>query len=168
MSAVVELFANTLGQFIPAELVCFIISMIPVLELRGGLLAASILGVTYWKAVIVCVIGNIVPIPFILLFIKQILKLMKKVKGLGKFAIWLENKAQKKSSALKKGEFLGLMLFVGIPLPGTGAWSGSLVASILQFKYKDALLSILLGIILAAIIMTIGCYGTIGLFKLFI
>ncbi|MDD6733171.1 MAG: small multi-drug export protein [Lachnospiraceae bacterium] len=162
MSAVVELFANTLGQFIPAELVCFIISMIPVLELRGGLLAASILGVTYWKAVIVCVIGNIIPIPFILLFIKQILKLMKKVKGLGKFAIWLENKAQKKSSALKKGEFLGLMLFVGIPLPGTGAWTGSLIAALMDIDIKKAVAAELCGLCIATAIMSLISYGVLG------
>lgn len=166
MQALAEWFANTLGQFIPAQWVCFIVSMIPILELRGGLIVASLLQVPYVKALIYCVIGNIIPIPFILLFIEKILGWMKKfesfkgpLKLLGKFAIWLENKANKKSSALEKGEFWGLMLFVGIPLPGTGAWTGSLIASLFHIKLWKAVLAELAGLVLAAAIMSFITYG---------
>lgn len=159
MTAVAEWFARTLGQYISPEWVVFIISMIPILELRGGLIAASILEIPIVKAIPFCVAGNIVPIPFILLFIKKILKWMQKVKGLCVIANWLEKKAMKKSDALKKGEFLGLTLFVGIPLPGTGAWTGSLIASLFDVKLKKAVGAILLGIIIATIIMSVLSYG---------
>lgn len=164
MTALAELFAKSLGQYLPAELVCFLISMIPLLELRGGLVAASILQVDLWKAIIVCIVGNIIPIPFILLFIKKILHWMKGIKFLwfDKIATWLENKASKKSSALKKGEFIGLLLFVGIPLPGTGAWMGSLMAALFDVKLSKAVIAELLGLILATIIMSILSYGILG------
>lgn len=159
MTAVAEWFAQTLGQYIAPEWVVFIISMIPILELRGGLIAASILNIPIVKAIPFCVIGNIVPIPFILLFIKKILKWMQGVKGLRVIANWLEKKAEKKSDALKKGEFWGLALFVGIPLPGTGAWTGSLIAALMDIKLKKAVGAILLGIIIATIIMSFLSYG---------
>lgn len=159
MTAVAEWFAQTLGQYISPEWVVFIISMIPILELRGGLIAASILNIPILKAIPFCVFGNIVPIPFILLFIKKILKWMQKVKGLRVIANWLENKAMKKSDALKKGEFWGLALFVGVPLPGTGAWTGSLIAALFDIDLKKAVGAILLGIVIATIIMAILSYG---------
>lgn len=164
MSGLVELFANSLGKFLPAEWVCFFISMVPLLELRGGLVAARLLDVELIKAIIFCVIGNIIPIPFILLFIKKILKLMKNIHFLkiDKFAVWLENRANKKSNALKKGEFWGLMLFVGIPIPGTGAWMGSLMAALFDVKLPKAVGAILSGLVLATIIMTILSYGVLG------
>lgn len=154
-----RVFAETLGRFLPKEGVILIISMIPILELRGGLIAASLLGVAYWKAVIFCVIGNIIPIPFILLFIKQVIKWMKKWKITAWFANWLEAKAEKKSSALKKGEFLGIMLFVGIPLPGTGAWTGSLIAALMDVDIKKAVLAELCGLVLATGIMSFITYA---------
>ncbi len=159
MTAVAEWFAQTLGQYISPEWVVFIISMIPILELRGGLIASSILNIPIVKAIPFCIVGNIVPIPFILLFIKKILKWMQKVKGLRVIANWLEKKAMKKSDKIKKGEFWGLALFVGIPLPGTGAWTGSLIAALLDVDIKKAVLAELLGIAIATIIMSILSYG---------
>lgn len=159
MTAVAEWFAQSLGQYISPEWVVFIISMIPILELRGGLIAASILNIPIVKAIPFCIVGNIVPIPFILLFIKKILKWMQKIKGLRVIANWLENKAMKKSDKIKKGEFWGLALFVGIPLPGTGAWTGSLIAALLDIDIKKAVLAELLGIVIATIIMSILSYG---------
>lgn len=159
MTAVAEWFARTLGQYIAPEWVVFIISMIPILELRGGLIAASILEIPIVKAIPFCVVGNIIPIPFILLFIKKILKWMQNIKGLRVIANWLEKKAAKKSNALKKGEFWGLALFVGIPLPGTGAWTGSLIAALMDVKLSKAVGAILLGIVMATIIMSILSYG---------
>ncbi len=159
MTAVAEWFAQSLGQYIAPEWVVFIISMIPILELRGGLIAASILNIPILKAIPFCIVGNIVPIPFILLFIKKILKWMQKIKGLRVIANWLEQKAMKKSDALKKGEFWGLALFVGIPLPGTGAWTGSLIAALFDIDIKKAVFAELLGIAIATIIMSILSYG---------
>ena len=159
MTAVAEWFAQSLGQYIAPEWVVFIISMIPILELRGGLIAASILNIPIVKAIPFCIVGNIIPIPFILLFIKKILKWMQNIKGLRVIANWLEKKAMKKSDALEKGEFWGLALFVGIPLPGTGAWTGSLIAALFDVKIKKAVLAELLGIVIATIIMSILSYG---------
>ena len=146
-------FASTLGQYISKAAVVFIISMIPILELRVGLLVAIPL----------CIIGNIIPIPFILLFIKQIFKWLKKIPFCEKIVTKLENRAMGKSDSIKRYEFWGLALFVGIPLPGTGAWTGSLIAALLEIDFKKAVLSELIGIAMATIIMSIVSYGLLGL-----
>ena len=136
MEVLVQWFTDNLSQFISAEMVIFIISMVPILELRGGLLAASLLKIPAATAIPICIIGNIIPIPFILLFIRQIFKLMKKTKIFHGLIEKLENRAMGKSDQIKKYEFWGLMLFVGIPLPGTGAWTGALIASLLEVDIK--------------------------------
>ena len=155
-------FAQTLGEYISAEAVVFIISMIPILELRGGLLVSSLLQVPITTAIPLCIIGNIVPIPFILLFIKQIFKWMKKIPLFEKLIVKLEDRAMGKSDSIKRYEFWGLALFVGVPLPGTGAWTGSLIAALLEIDFKKAVLSELLGIIMATVIMSIVSYGLLG------
>ena len=136
--------------------------MIPLLELRGGLLAASLLKISAAKAIPLCIVGNIIPIPFILLFIRQIFKVLKKTKLFRGLVIKLEDRAMRKSDQVKKYEFWGLMLFVGIPLPGTGAWTGALVASLLHMKFGKAFGAILVGIALATVIMSILSYGVLG------
>jgi len=162
----VNIIINTFGNFtgIPfgKEIITFIISLLPILELRGGLLAAGILNLNPIVAYIICIVGNLLPIPFILMFITKILEWMKKTKLFSKIAIWLENKALNKKDSLKKGEFIGLVLFVGIPLPGTGAWTGALLASILRMDKKRAMLAILIGIFIASIIMMILSYGILN------
>ena len=155
-------FAETLGQYVSSEVVVFIISMIPILELRGGLVVAKLLQVDILKAIPLCIVGNIIPIPFILLFIRQIFKWLKKVPGISKLIIKIEERAMGKSDDIKKYEFWGLVLFVGIPLPGTGAWTGSLIAALLEIDFKKAVLAELLGIIMATIIMSIVSYGLLG------
>lgn len=155
-------FAETLGQYISAEAVVFMISMTPILELRGGLLVSSLLGVPITTAIPLCIIGNIIPIPFILLFIKKIFQWLKKVPFFEKFIVKLEKRAMSKSDSMKRGEFWGLALFVGIPLPGTGAWTGSLIASLLEIDIKKAIWAELLGIAIATIIMSIVSYGLLG------
>lgn len=155
-------FAQTLGQYISAEAVVFIISMTPILELRGGLLVASILGVPLATAIPICIIGNIIPIPFILLFIKKVFQWLKHISFFKGFIEKLENRAMGKSDSIKRGEFWGLALFVGIPLPGTGAWTGSLIASLLEVDIKKAVWAELLGIAIATIIMSIVSYGLLG------
>ena len=121
MEALVHWFSQNLSQYISPEGAVFIISMIPLLELRGGLLAASLLKISAAKAIPLCIVGNIIPIPFILLFIRQIFKVLKKTKLFRGLVMKLEDRAMRKSDQVKKYEFWGLMLFVGIPLPGTGA-----------------------------------------------
>ena len=155
-------FAETLGQYISGEAIVFIISMIPILELRGGLIVAKLLDIHLLKAIPLCIIGNIIPIPFILLFIRQIFKWLKKVPGISKLVIKIEERAMGKSDKIKQYEFWGLVLFVGIPLPGTGAWTGSLIAALLEVDIKKAVLAELLGIAIATIIMSFVSYGLLG------
>lgn len=143
---------------LPEELIIFVISMIPILELRGGIVAASLLGVPITTAIPICIIGNIIPIPFILLFITKIFELMKKTKLFRPMVEKLESKAMGKSDKIKKYEFLGLLLFVGIPLPGTGAWTGSLIAALLRIKNKKAVPAIFCGLLMATAIMCIVSY----------
>ena len=162
MESLVIWYQNSLGSFMPKEVFIFLVSMLPLIELRGGLIIASLLKVPLVQANIICIIGNIIPIPFILLFIKKIFEFMKKHNIMKKLEYKLEDRAAKKSSGVEKGEFIFLLLFVGIPLPGTGAWTGSLIASLLEFDIKKASLAILIGIILAAIIMDIVSYGVLG------
>ena len=146
MEGLAAWFAAHLGKYISAKAVVFIVSLMPILECRGGLIVASLLDVNIVEAIPICVIGNFIPIPFILL------KLVTK----------LENRAAKKSDALEKGEFLGLMLFVGIPLPGTGGWTGSLIAALLDVDFKKALVAEILGILIATVIMSIVSYGLLA------
>ena len=162
MEVLVQWFSNHLSQFISPEGAVFIISMIPILELRGGLLAASLLKISAAKALPICIVGNIIPIPFILLFIRQIFKWMKKTKLFRGLIIKMENRAMGKSDQIKRYEFLGLLLFVGIPLPGTGAWTGALIASLLEVDIKKSSIAILCGLFMASAIMYIVSYGIVG------
>ena len=162
MEVLVQWFSNHLSQFISPEGAVFIISMIPILELRGGLLAASLLKISAAKALPICIVGNIIPIPFILLFIRQIFKWIKKTKLFRGLIIKMENRAMGKSDQIKRYEFLGLLLFVGIPLPGTGAWTGALIASLLEVDIKKSSIAILCGLFMASAIMYIVSYGIVG------
>lgn len=162
MEKLAAAFAVTLGRYVSKEVVVFIISMIPILELRGGLIVSSLLKVPITTAVPLCIIGNIIPIPFILLFIRQIFKWMKKIRIFRGLIEKLENRAMGKSDSIKKYEFWGLVLFVGIPLPGTGAWTGSLIAALLEIDFKKAVLAELLGIVIATVIMSVVSYGLLG------
>jgi uncharacterized membrane protein len=122
MQGIIESVTTWLQNIgISSELAVFIVSMLPLIELRGGLIASSLLGLGLFKANLMCILGNIVPIPFILLFIRKIFEWLKKVKGIDKLVYKLEDKAMSKSDSIQKGAFIGLLLFVGIPLPGTGA-----------------------------------------------
>ena len=162
MESLAVAFANTLGRYVSKEIVVFIISMIPILELRGGLIVSKLLQVPITTAIPICIVGNIIPIPFILLFIKQIFKLLKKIKLFRGIIEILENRAMSKSDNIRRYVFWGLVLFVGIPLPGTGAWTGSLIAALLDVDFKKAVLAELLGIAIATVIMSILSYGLLG------
>ncbi len=161
MDGFLSWFMATIGQHISPELSVFIVSMLPLIEERGGLILAKLLQIPMWKAVFICVVGNILPIPFILLLIKRIIHWMAD-HHLSKVAQWLEDKAAKNKPKIDKYGLLGLTLFVGIPLPGTGAWTGSLVAAVFDMDLKRASISILIGVFLAAVIMTTVSYGLIG------
>ena len=164
MDALVQWFTANLTGVVSKEIIIFIISMVPILELRGGLLAASpaLLDVPILTAIPICVIGNILPIPFILLLIRRILEWMKTVKAFRSIALWLEEKAMSKKDQIEKYEFWGLVIFVGIPLPGTGAWTGALIAALLRLDIKKAFLAIMLGVVVATVIMSIISYGVLG------
>ena len=142
------------------EIIIFIVSLLPILELRGGLIAAALLGVDWAIAFPICVVGNVLPIPIILLFIRKIFDFIKKTNflWLRKLVIKIDEKAQKKTKNMNTASLWGLFLFVGIPLPGTGAWTGSLVANILNIKPLKAFIIIILGVITAGIIMSTLTY----------
>ena len=157
-------FVTNLGGKVGKELILFIISMVPILELRGGLLAAgpAFLNIPMWRAIPVGIIGNLLPIPFILLLITKIFDWMKGTKRLKPVVEKLEKKAMSHSANIEKYEFWGLVAFVGIPLPGTGAWTGALIAALLGIRFRKAFPAIVIGVCLAACIMTIISYGIVG------
>ena len=115
-----------------------------------------------WQAIPICVIGNLLPIPFILLLITKIFDWMKGTKKLKPIVEKLEKKALSKSDQIEKYEFWGLVIFVGIPLPGTGAWTGALIAALLGIRFRKAFPAIVIGVCLAAFIMTVLSYGFLG------
>lgn len=162
MESLMTWMIETLSGKASRELIVFVISMVPLLEVRGGLLAASVLNINIVRAVWLCVIGNIIPVPFILLLITPVFSWMKKTKIFRPLVEKLESHAMGKSEQIEKYKFWGLVLFVGIPLPGTGAWTGSLIASLLGMKFKQAFPAVLIGIAIATVIMSILSYGLLG------
>ena len=140
----------------------FLISMVPIIELRGAIPIGAAMGLPWYVNYIVCVIGNFLPVPFILLFIRAILNWMKKVPKLARIALWLEARAAKKSDKVSKYAMWGLMLFVAIPAPGTGAWTGSLIAALMEMRLKHSLLSVFCGVVLAGAVITLISYGALG------
>ena len=136
-------------------LITFLISMVPVIELRGAIPYGIGFGLEPWVVYVLTTVGNLLPIPFILLFIRKILQWMKRYEKLGKIAIKLEERAAGKSGKVRKSEFIGLLLFVAIPLPGTGAWTGALIAALMDMRLKRALSAIAIGILPAGIIVTL-------------
>lgn len=162
MDGLLNWFMEALNGKVSKEAIVFIISMIPILELRGGLVAASLMNIDIVRAIWYCVIGNIIPVPFILLLITPIFNWLKKTELFRPMVEKLEKRALGKSDQIEKYQFWGLVLFVGIPLPGTGAWTGSLVASLLGIKFKKAFPAVLLGIVMATVIMSIASYGLLG------
>ncbi len=160
VNELVEIFVGFLESHnIPTALIPFIVSLFPVLELRGGMIAAFILGVPFVQAFIVCFLGNMLPIPFILLFIRKIFYLMKKSKLLSKIVDKMESRADKKKDTMLKYKEWGLLLFVAIPLPGTGGWTGALIAALMDLRFKKCLPIITIGVFIAGLIMSLVTYG---------
>lgn len=163
MEAVVGSIIETMeGWGVSPQIITVFISMIPLLELRGSIVVAGgILKLPFIQTFIAAVIGNMIPIPFILLFIKKIFDWMKKTERLKKIPAKIEKKAMKKSEQIEKYGYLGLCLFVAIPLPGTGAWTGSLLAVLFGMKPVKSLLYVFLGVIIAGFIMSALSFGLI-------
>ncbi len=155
-----EFFLEIVGK----ELCVFFCSMLPVIELRGAIPMAFALGLPWWQAYLISVLGNLLPVPFILLLINLVIKWMlsSKVTFFNKIANFLLKKVEKNRERIEKYSFWGLFLFVAIPLPMTGAWTGSLVAAVVGVKPLKAFLSALLGVLLAGVIVTLIVYGGIG------
>ncbi len=154
-------FSTTLGKIIAT----FLMSMVPVIELRGAIPVGVGYGLPYPIAVAVSIIGNIVPVPFIILFIRKIFELMRKwSKKLDSLVTKLEKRAESKSDVVQKYAFWGLFVLVAIPLPGTGAWTGALVAAMLDMRLRRAFPAIALGVIGAAAIVTFVTFGADKLF----
>lgn len=162
MDAVINWFQNL---DIPREAIAFLVSMLPIVELRGGIPVAAVMGIDFLPALGLCVAGNLLPIPFILWLIIPIFKWMKGTRAFSPLVNKLESKTLSKKERLEKGEFWGLMLFVGIPLPGTGAWTGALLAALLGIKFKKAIVAIICGVLIAAGIMSAIFYAFPDIFK---
>ncbi len=156
-----DFFLETVGK----ELCVLFCSMIPIIELRGAIPMGFALGLPLWQSYLLSVIGNMIPVPFILLFIKAVLGWMgkSKVKFFNKVAAWLNRKVEKNRDKIAKYSFWGVCLFVAVPLPVTGAWTGSLVAAMIDMKFWKAFLSCLFGVMIAGVIMTAFSYGLLGL-----
>lgn len=159
VGTIIGLFSGLQNIPFGKELVVFIISLMPILELRGGLIAASLLDLNPITSYIISIIGNIIPVPFILWFINSILNWMRDSKRFSKIAKWLDGKVEKHKGQIEKYGFWGLILFVGIPLPGTGAWTGCLIASVLEMDRKKAFIAAMIGIFIASIIMMLLSFG---------
>ena len=155
------IFSGLTTSYIGKNIVIFIISLLPLIELRGGLIAAALLDIPFIEAFVICYIANILPIPFILWLIKKILDWMRDIKTFKKLVNWLDNKVEKKKGTIEKYGYFGIFLFVGIPLPGTGAWTGALIASMLEMDKKKSFIVIALGVLSAGIIMSILSYGVL-------
>ena len=160
MENLVESLANLLGG-LGKEVIVFIISMLPILELRGGLVASALLGVDFLPGYVCSIIGNVLPIPIVLLFLEKIFDLLKKFNGTKKLINKIEDKIMSKKGQIEKYGYWGLLLFVGIPLPGTGAWTGAGLAVLLHLNRKKSFIVILLGVVLASIIMSVLSYGVL-------
>ena len=151
--------------------ICFLISMVPLIELRAGVPFAVGMGLDYFTALIICVIGNMLPVPVIYFFARKVLEWGRDKKYIGKFFTYCIEKGESggrklRARAGRQGLFVALMLFVGIPLPGTGAWTGTLAASFLNMGIKSTTLAVCLGVVMAGIIMGVLSMAGLHVFGL--
>ncbi len=159
-----EVISNFFLNIVGEELCVFFCSMLPIIELRGSIPMAFAFGLPWWQAFIISVVGNLLPVPFILLLINIVIKWManSKIKFFNKIANFLLEKVEKNRERIEKYSFWGLCLFVAIPLPATGAWTGSLVAAVIGMKPLKAFLSAVIGVLIAGAVVTLIVYGGIG------
>ncbi len=146
-------------------LLTFLVAMVPVVELRGAIPFGVVRGLNLWTAIIASILGNLIPVPFIILFIRKIFAWMRahmpKLDGL---VIRMEKKAEKNRAAVEKYAFWGLVILVAIPLPGTGAWTGALVAAMMEMRLKRAFPAIAIGVAIAGVIVSVITYGAQAIF----
>lgn len=154
-------FVTHLGGILSKELIVFIVSLMPILELRGGIIAGFAMQMPWLPTFLIAFVGNLLPIPFILLFIKYIFKILRKT-PLRFFVDWCERKAEEKSEQIRKYAYLGVFLFVAVPLPGTGAWMGSLISVMLGMDAKKTFPVIVLGVLVAGLIVSTLSFGLLG------
>lgn len=157
---IISIFGANAGKVIGI----FLISLLPVIELRGSIPIGYYQGLPWYTNMITSIIGNLLPVPFILLFVVKVFEFMKKRNIMVGFIEKIEKRAMSRSDSIANKEFIGLMLFVAIPLPGTGAWTGALIAALLQFNRKKSFMYICIGVLIAASLVTLGVYGVIGSF----
>lgn len=147
-------------------IIVFLISMVPLIELRGAVPYAVAVGLPTIPSYIIAVIGNMLPVPFIFLFARKVLEWGKDKKYIGRFFSWCLRKGEKGGAKLQskagKGLYVALLLFVGIPLPGTGAWTGTLAASFLNLDFKKSIVAVMAGVVLAGVIMLVASFGVVG------
>ena len=157
VEAIEQFFLETVGK----ELCVFFCSMLPIIECRGAVPMGAIFGLPWWQTVLLSIAGNLLPVPFILLFIRAILNWMRgcSVKFFNKVAAWLDRKIEKHKGTIEKYSYWGVMIFVGLPIPGTGAWTGTLIASVLGLEPKKSFVAALGGVLMATSIMTVVSYG---------
>ncbi len=162
VNAIQTFFLDTVGE----ELCVLFCSMIPIIELRGAIPMGAVFGMPWWQSYILSVIGNMLPVPIILLFVKAVITWMgrSKVKFFNKIADFLNKRVEKRRGQIEKYSFWGVCFFVAVPLPVTGAWTGSLVAAMIDMKFWKALLSCLFGVMIAGVIMTLISYGAVAIF----
>lgn len=158
-----DIFSGMTGSELGKSVTVFIISMLPIIELRGGMIAAALLEISLIKGFIICFVGNILPIPFILWFIRKIIDWMRNIKMFKKIVGWLDRKVENKKGQIEKVGFWGLVTFVGIPLPGTGAWTGALIAAMLDMDKRKSFIACIIGVLVAGVIMAIFSYGVLDL-----
>lgn len=157
MRILVESIQAFFQENFPPELAVFFIAMIPLIECRGAIpFGMLVLNMPLWEVLPIAILGNIIPVPFILLLIRPVINWLKTTRLFSPLAHWIERKADRKKEKVLKYSKWGLFLFVAIPIPGTGAWTGALVAAILNLRVRSAFFTILFGMITAALIMTIG------------
>lgn len=159
LEGIIDVIMSFLQDKAPKELVAFLISLMPVLEIRGGMIAARLMEMDFLKAFLICYLGNILPIPFIILFIRKIFEFLRRFKFFSKIIEKLERKTEKNKEKVMRYEAWGLLLFVAIPLPGTGGWTGALMAALLDIQMKKSLPIIALGVLIAGFIMSGLTYG---------
>lgn len=158
---IVETFGSS-AEWIK-HVITVLISMLPVVELRGAIpIGILSFDIPWYVTYILAVIGNMIPVPFILLFVEKFIGWLKTKKKLARFGLWLERKADRNTEKVQRYKLFGLMLFVAIPLPMTGAWTGSLVAALTNTKFKYSIISVLCGVLIAGVIVTLICEGVLG------
>ena len=156
---IINSVVTALQNKVPGELIVFLVSLLPVLELRGGLIAAKLLGLRLVPSFVICYIGNMLPIPFILLFIRKIFNYLKTKRFWKNIVDKLETRSMKKGDTVQKYKGWGLLLFVAIPFPGTGGWTGALIAALIDMRISRATCIIAVGVLIAGLIMALLSYG---------